>query len=267
MVNKNKKSVFMASAIFTAIIMTCFALPALAQTPCETLRENVEINTLPPGVITGEPMLTTFSDACISAEISPGDIALDYIPTSFSFPLKHFTTHVKKNFSNDNTETASIDVSTGPDDILTVHDFRNSGGFSVTITSSPFKSSLNDLPLRNLHVVTTYPDADDMVTMDPTLYGLKNGGIEYAAGSQGLQDITAGAFTEGNLNLPETYTTNGVSFDENEDDIPDVITLMETATAHIMRASQALSFYLEIPESQPAGTYEIMFTIDLITGE
>ena len=263
----NKKLLILIATVTAVASLAGFVLPALAESPCDPLHINLERENLPPGVITGEPTLTTISDSCISADISPGDLAIDYLPLSFSFPLKHFTTHVKKNFSNDNPTTATVDVSTGPDDVISVHDYRNSSGYSVTITSGPFKSSMNELPLSGLHLVTTYPNTSDLESLDPTLKGMNTGGVEYADGSQGLQDLIAPAFTEGDLNLPDTYLNDGTSFDENNDNIPDVITLMETGTAHVMRASQALSFYLEIPPSQPAGTYEIMFTIDLIAGE
>jgi len=117
----NKKLLILIATVTAVASLAGFVLPALAESPCDPLHINLERENLPPGVITGEPTLTTISDSCISADISPGDLAIDYLPLSFSFPLKHFTTHVKKNFSNDNPTTATVDVSTGPDDVISVH--------------------------------------------------------------------------------------------------------------------------------------------------
>jgi hypothetical protein len=223
-----------------------------APLPCTDLRSNVEISKAP---------LTTVSDTCITATVTPGTIALEYIPDSFSFPLKYVSNYRQDSFSNDDPATLNIDVSTGTDDILTLHDFRNEGGFSVTITAGRFESSTGSIPLNNLYVATTYPENEDFALLDPALIGAENNGVKYAADSKGAQDIVSGAVAKGDLNLPDSYA---VSFDGNNDGISDVIELMGTSTGHVGRFSQALSFLLKIPANQPPGAYQAKFTMDLI---
>jgi len=68
------------------------------------------------------------------------------------------------------------------------------------------------------------------------------------------------------LNLAASYTTDGVSFDANTDDVADIITLMNApaGTAHMLSASQALNFYLRIPANQASGKYSVLFTVDIM---
>jgi len=220
--------------------------------PCANLRDNYQINDSP---------LTTVSDHCVTAIITEGTISLDYIPDSFSFPIKRVSEFEQNSFSNDNPTTMDVDISTGPEDLIALHDFRNNGGFSVTITASAFSSATANIPLKNLYIATSYPDHNSLNLLDPGLNGPTNNGITYAEGSHGAQDISAPAFTQGNLNSADNYQT---SFDANHDNIADVVELMNTKTNHVGRFSQALNFLLKIPPNQPAGAYQVKFTIDLI---
>jgi hypothetical protein len=102
--------------------------------------------------------------------------------------------------------------------------------------------------------------------LDETLYGTVNTQeqLVYAAGSIG-QDIEASAAAGADLNNYNTYTSDGVSFDANEDNVSDIISLMESAaSAHVLRSSQALNFYVQIPAGQESGKYSVLFTLDLI---
>ncbi len=225
-------------------------------TSCGTLASNVETE--------GPPMVTT-SESCLTLTVDAGDISLENIPESFNFPRKFFSYQQQDSFSNDDSTTVdTVDVSTGSEDIVTVQDLRNSGGFDLTITSSILSSGNNEVDLNNLYIVTSYPDNNDLSALDPDLDGTQAGGIEYAAGSTGTQNIAAGIFSANNLNLAATYTTDGDSFDANSDATPDTITLMSSGSAHLTRVSQALNFYLSLPASQPAGNYSVLFTLDLI---
>jgi len=220
--------------------------------PCSNLRSNEQLSGTP---------LTTVSDTCVSAIVNEGTIALDFIPDSFSFPKKNTSGNLQDSFSNDNPETPDTDVASGPEDILTLHDYRNNGGFTVTITSSTFESADSSIPLNDLYIATSYPDENDFALIDTSLNGDEELGVEYAAGSNGLRDINSSAAATGDLGTPESYTVN---FDGNDDGFPDVIELMNTSTGHVGRFSQALNFLLKIPPSQPAGAYQVKFTVDLI---
>jgi Tol biopolymer transport system component len=215
---------------------------------------------------TGNNPLTTLNGECLGLTVTPGALTLEHSPLSLSFPLKFSAMSPLDSFSNDNPLTTNIvDVSTSPDDILTISDMRNSGGFRINITATPLSNGTDTIPLSNLYVATSYPDDNDFSAPinDNSLYGAKDSGIEWATGSIGAHDITTPAFTTNPLSLKSTYTTMS-SFDQNHDNTPDAITLMETNTAHAARMSQALSFYMNIPANQPSGTYATTFTIDLI---
>lgn len=221
--------------------------------PCANIRSNEQ---------TGESPLTTLSDVCISADIGGGNIAIDYIPDSFSFPIKDTSGEPQNSFSNDDPSTPETDVLTGAEDVLTLHDYRNDGGFTVTLTTSGFESATSSIPLGNLFVATTYPDASAFEILDPALNGDEINGVKYATGSAGVEDVAASAFTSEDLNLPESYT---VSFDRDKNDVADIVELMKTTTGHVGRFSQAISFLLKIPANQPAGDYQVKFTMDIIT--
>ncbi|MCA9373585.1 hypothetical protein KC725_00330 [Candidatus Peregrinibacteria bacterium] len=222
---------------------------------------------------------STISEGCISLSISAGAISFEDIPDSFSFPNKFSSSLPQDSFSNDNPSTGVVDVESETDDIITISDLRNSGGFDLTITSSIFVNENEDeIPLENLYIVTSCPDGDDLAS---DLYGSPTNcdnttGVEFADGSTDIGNMnqastihsdnangTASNSTELN-NLISAYTTDGTNFDADLNDIPDTITLMESTSARLARISQALNFYLNLPANQPAGTYNILFTIDLI---
>lgn len=229
--------------------------------PCGSTRSNEEIDDNP---------LTTVSDQCIGVSVSSGGLSLPYVPDSFTFPRKFSSSSSQDSFSNDNAATRNVvDVSIGSEDILTASDLTgSSAGFNVTVTASNFTNGTDLLPLRNLYVATTAPDTTSLNTLNSDLNGTPNNPnqLVYATGSSGL-DLTSNTATTGSLNTVTSYTTDGVSFDANNDNTSDIITLMSAPNtgAHMLSASQALSFYLNIPASQPSGNYSILFTVDIMS--
>lgn len=220
----------------------------------------------------------TISDSCLSVQVTAGSISVENIPDSFTFSSKYSSSLPQDSFSNDNPSTTPIDVSTGTEDIITVSDLRNAGGFDVTITSTDFISPGDTIPLENLSIASTCPDGNDLAA---DLYGSPNNcdnanGAEFADGSSNtgnMSQINAvhsdnATGTPANATelttLRNAYLNDGQSFDENSDLTPDIITLMESTGPRVARLSQALNFYLNIPANQTAGTYNITFTIDLI---
>lgn len=234
--------------------------------PCSPLTENDD---------SGGP---TISETCLSVQINGGGISIENIPDSFTFSSKFSSSLPQDSFSNDNPATSTIDVSTGPEDVITISDLRNSGGFDVTITSTDFISSSDTIDLENLYIATTCPDGDDL-TAD--LYGSPNNcdntnGAEFADGSTDTgnmsqasaahSDNATGTATNASelTALRNAYLNDGLSFDANTDSTPDVITLMQSTGPRLARLSQAINFYLNIPANQAPGTYSVKFTIDLI---
>ncbi|MCC7197658.1 fibronectin type III domain-containing protein [Candidatus Peregrinibacteria bacterium] len=231
------------------------AIPA----PCVLNRSNFEADDDP---------LTTISDQCLGVDILSGGLSLPYVPDSFIFPRKFSSVLQQDSFSNDNPATRStVDVEIGPEDVLTASDLTGTAfGFNVTITASAFSNGTDTLPLQNLYVATTAPNTTTLNALNPDLNGTLNSGnqIVYAAGSSGT-NVVSNTATLGDLNLASSYTGDGVSFDADSNEIPDIITLMNgpNGTAHMLSASQALSFYLNIPANQPSGNYSILFTVDI----
>lgn len=214
---------------------------------------------------------STISDSCAGLTIETGGISIVNVPDSFSFPQKYSSTSSQHNFSNDDPGTAEIDITTAPNDILTITDLRDSGGFDVTITSTNFQSGANTIALENLYIATSYPDADDL---DQNLSGTEIDGVEVADGSSSTSNIVSPVHSDnvrgtvesqGDLtNLITAYTTDGANFDSNQDLTPDIITLIDSNEARIAGISQAVNFYVNIPADQISGKYSILLTIDLI---
>jgi hypothetical protein len=223
-----------------------------AGNPCGEMEENAESG----GNI--------YSEACLSFDVYAGPLALEYLPSTITFPTKFYTTLAQPSFSNDNPATPGVDVATGPEDIITVDDFSNTGGFELTISVSSINSDMSAIPYENLYAVTSYPSSSDLTSKDAYLDGTASGGVVYADGTIGTQDIVSSIHTDSSLNPTSTYTTDGSNFDSDSDDIMNPISLMSTSTAHSGRFSQALSLYLEIPENQPPGDYDMALTLDLI---
>ncbi len=234
------------AALFTTFFFFAFIIPFAFADECSSLRTNEEGET------------TTVSDGCLQIDITAGSLTLENIPDTFSFPVKYFSYQAQDSFSNNRGMTA-------PEDVMTVRDLRHSGGFSVSVTASAFSADSYVIPLENLYVVTSYPDSNDF--SDATLTGTETGGVEYATGFVGLPDVTAPAFTANTLNSRATFTALNKKFNSDGDVEGEPVVLMSTTTAHLARMSQAVSFYLQIPASQPAGTYSTLFTVDLLPTE
>ena len=209
-------------------------------------------------------LLLDDNEGCLSFEVYPGTLSAGFIPPSLSFPTKFKTTILQPSFSNDNPATPGVDVTVGSEDIITVDDFRNSGGFDLTLSVSDITDGISTIPLENLYAVTSYPDSTALDALDTSLDGNNTAGIVYAANSVGAEDITAPIHTENNLNLSGTYKVDGSNFDPDADTVMDPITLMSSSTDHSGRFSLALSLYLEIPQDQVEGDYDMALTLDFI---
>lgn len=231
-------------------------------TPCSPLINN------------GESLNKIESQSCVSLTVNAGTLSLSNIPDSFQFPAKASLQSAQHSFGNDNLATSHVDVDTAADDVITVSDLRNAGGFDLTITSSKMTNGHTELPLSNLYVVTTFPKDADLTPLDSFLIGTEANGVEFADGSSNTNNMsspvhsdnaTGSAINTTQLNaLATAYTTDGQNFDANGDGTPDTIVLMQSSGDRLARMSQAISFYLNIPADQEPGTYAVLFTLDLI---
>lgn len=212
--------------------------------PCAPMLNNEDTD--------GAGDILSVSEMCLGIKINPGSIYFENYPSSFSFPAKYSTTVAQSSFNNTAIEA---------DDVLTIRDLRGTGSFDVTIQASSLTNGINSIDLSNLYVVSSAPTSDALDNIDTDLNGTTSAEeIVYADGSLG-QNLTSSIKTTGDITFPSTYETDGENFGSG------VITLFSAAEdTHYLRASQALSFYLNIPPNQEPGTYTSIFTIDLIPG-
>ncbi len=210
--------------------------------PCAPMLNNEDTD--------GAGEISAVSETCLGIKINPGSIYFEHYPSSFSFPAKYSTTVAQSSFNNTTIEA---------DDVLTIRDLRGNGSFDVTIQASDLTNGVDTIDLTNLYVVSLAPSQSTLDNIDTDLNGSTSAEeIVYADGSVG-QNITSPIKTTGNITFPSTYETDGQNFDSG------VITLFSAASdTHYLRASQALSFYLNIPPNQEPGIYTSIFTIDLI---
>lgn len=210
--------------------------------PCSPMYNNEDTD--------GAGPISAVSEMCVGLRINPAPAYFENVPSSFNFPAKYATSIAQSSFNN---------TTVGSDDILTVKDLSGTGGFDVTIQASDLTNGYETIDLSNLYLVTTAPGSANLNTLDSNLNGTTSAEqITYAEGSLG-QNLVAPQKTTGDIAYPATYLTNGKNF------ASDPITLISAASAgHYLRASTALSFYLNIPSNTTPGTYSTLFTIDLI---
>jgi len=227
--------------------------------PCVGIRSNIEVDDSP---------ITTVSDECLGVNVLSGGLSLPHVPDSFSFPRKLTSSFFQDSFSNDDPATRNtVDVTMGPEDVITASDLTGStDGFNVTITSSTFSNGTDTLLLGDLYVLGETPSSTILNALDPNLNGTPNSpnGLVYAAGSSGL-DLVGLSAGEGSLNNASSYTGKGRPFDNNADQVPDIVPLINApnGSPHMLTVSQGLNFYLRIPADQPSGNYSIIFTVDI----
>lgn len=219
----------------------------------------------------------TVSEQCLGIKVKAGSLYLSRVPKSFQFPIKPLSAfrHNQDVFSNpsgitgpNGTPDPFGNATTDPsEDIVAVTDLRGpteQDGFRLTITADRFNSGPDDfIPLRYLYVVSSLPTVNDLPN-NPELLNENDHQIAYAAYSKGIKDISSTVDTTGPVNRATTFTSNGSSFDPDNNNQPNPVVLMNTFTGHTGTFSTALSFYVNVPGAQPAGNYATIFTIDLI---
>jgi len=210
--------------------------------PCAPMLNNEDTD--------GTGDISSVSEMCLGIKINPGSIYFEHYPSSFSFPSKYSTTVAQSSFNNTTIEA---------NDVLTIKDLRGNGGFDITIQASDLTNGVESIDLSNLYVVSSAPPQSALDNIDTDLNGTTSAQeIVYADGSIG-QNITSTIKTTGDITFPSTYENDGENFGSG------IITLLNAASdTHYLRASQALSFYLNIPPNQDPGAYTSIFTIDLI---
>ncbi len=224
---------FVTAAVPTAINSRGAGSGASANDPCGALA--VSKDTANGNVI---------SQQCLHSAVAAGPLRLAHIPDNFSFPPKTVSAKNQDSFSQNQG---------GQDNIVSVEDLRNGGGFILNISAGPFKGGANVIPADHLFVASGYPNQG----------GTQIGGVEYDKGSFGPQNIVAPVFGSAPNSTPKNSTAFKSSFAKSPITLMDA-TNLNGSSGRVGKISQSLNFYLNIPANQPAGSYSITFTLDLI---
>ncbi len=211
---------------------------------------------------------------CGTQEIS--EYVLTFIDIPDSFNLGTITTGTTLNKCNNTSTLASptnecsdntLPDPPGADDLLTVRDERNSGGFVVQVTTQDtFTDGTNTIPLENLYLITSIDETDPE----------KAGGINYSAGFAGPKTVSAPLYIdESSLDISDSLTyTNGWSSQVSPYESLQITQFggypldlmngtLSSAEGRVGDMSLFTNFNLTVNYDQPGGDYAIILTYDL----
>lgn len=211
---------------------------------------------------------------CGTQEIS--EYVLTFIDIPDSFNMGTITTGTNTNKCNNTSTLASpanecsdntIPDPPGADDILTVRDERESGGFVVQVTTQgTFTDGTNTIPLENLYLITTIDESDPE----------KAGGLNYSAGFTGPKTVSAPLYVdESSIDISDSLTyTSGWSNQVNPYESLQItqfggypLDLMNGTLSSAEGRNGDISLYtnfnLAVDYDQPGGDYAIILTYDL----
>jgi hypothetical protein len=213
------------------------------------LEDNAILNTHP--TLTVSCAIGDDREQCLEIYIEPSDGELTLtIPQSFSFPQLSTSSSSQGQFSiNDPGYNQNI---------ITVTDTRNNGGFILQLNASEFADkadpqNIKTIPLENFYVATKASNTE----------GQRINGVEYNQEYDGelviaVQDVEGKEF-----NIADTFTTDLTSNTLNG--IVDIMDgSLETANGRVGTFKQIMQYYLNIPAYQQPGTYRATLTFDLI---
>ncbi|MBD3328846.1 hypothetical protein GF340_06135 [Candidatus Peregrinibacteria bacterium] len=215
---------------------------------------------------------TRTSESCLSLNLNPGPLAFENVPDNFTFADKFFSTVQQYNFSNDDSSTKGIiDITNDTDDLVTIQDLRNEGGFELQLQASHF-SPIEDrsykIPEANVYATTVNPTTTILNAVDSTLIGTTVNGAEVAQHAVNSSDVVTPIDSPNSVDtasnsleiqsLANVYKDEGSNFDNGP------VVILSGTNARIARISTLLNLFLEIPANAPPGNYSGEFTLDLI---
>jgi hypothetical protein len=205
---------------------------------------------------------TTEDEQCVETSIT-GSITFD-VPADITFPEKYSSNVDQPNYSNGAT---GYDLN--EEDLLIVYDTRNNGGFVVQVhPTTPFENAgqTRYIPLANLYVATTSADTGGF------RYTWPGDGIEYNSEPVTACDGSPLDVTPSNratiptvLQTVSTFTGQAMGTGYNGYTTYDIMDCSLTAGGRSNIFKQNVNYYLNIPAGQPADTYGITITFDLVT--
>lgn len=217
---------------------------------------------------------TDSSSFCGSQQISNYVLTFTNIPESFNFGT--ITTGTTSNHCN-NTSTlaspanscsnATVPDPPGADDMLTILDERDTGGFIVQVTTQgTFTDGTNVIPLDNLYLITTIDEADQN----------KAGGINYNLDFTGSKTVSPPLYineTTTDISNPSTYTTGwGLQSAPHTNlkvsqfggyPLDLMVGTLASTAGRVGEMSLNANFNLKIDYDQLPGDYSLILTYDL----
>jgi hypothetical protein len=188
-------------------------------------------------------------DALAPAAPEAGGVLTLTAPDNFSFETIYSSINQQQRFSINSPTPYTHNVN----DIVTVTDTEENGGFLLQLQASSFTDGSNTIPLAGFYAVTQ-PSRTDGIQID---------GVEYPSGYAGITNITAPQdnLVGGALDNTSTFTTYGENLDT-------IIDLMQAPikTGEVGRNGtfkQNVQYYLVIPAAQSIGSYQTTLTFDL----
>jgi len=205
-------------------------------------------------------------EQCVEAEIT-GSISFD-VPDDFSFPAMSSTYMPQDSFS---FEATGYNFNTN--DLLTVYDSRNSGGFMVQAhQTTPFETSggVFHIPLNNFFIATTSAITGGYAFDPPSDDGIEYDSTPVTPCDSSSVDVTTFPRSE---SAYQSLLWNGSTFAGQNlgTDDPDTYITYDLMNCSLLTGGrtgtfkQNVNYYLNVPGGQSAGTYNVTITFDLIT--
>ena len=203
------------------------------------------------------------AEQCVEASIT-GTITFE-VPDDITFPAMESSNMPQDSFSYD-AAGYTHDIN----DLLTVYDSRNSGGFQVQVqASTPFETSGGTfhIPIDHFYMATTSsetggfrfdPPSDDGIEYDSSpVLPCVGSSLDVTPSPRSLIPAvltTPSTFTQALGYEPDTYfTLNLMNCD------------LSPSQGRTGTFRQEVNYYLNVPGGQPGGTYNITLTYDLVT--
>lgn len=206
----------------------------------------------------------TSEDAqCVEASVT-GTITME-VPNDITFPTLSASYLAQPNYSY-GASGYVIDVN----DLLSVYDSRNSGGFKVQVSATtPFETADHSkyIPLSSFSIATTSADTGGYRISPPS-----DDGIEYYSNPSSTScngspiDVTPSPRTliPTVLVTPSTFSGQTIGTGYNGYSTLDVMDCDLVTGGRVNVFRQNVNYYINMPAGQPVGSYSITLTFDLL---
>jgi len=193
-----------------------------------------------------------------------GAITID-VPDNIVFP-----TLDASNLDQPNYSYGASGYVINVNDLLSVYDSRNSGGFKVQVhVTSPFETvdHTRFIPLNNFYIATTSADTGGYRINPPSDDGIEYYSTPAVACNGSPLDVTPSPRTQipTVLTIPSTFAGQNLGTGQNTYSTLDVMDCDLTTGGRVNVFKQNVNYYINMPGGQPTGSYAVTITFDLLT--